>query len=58
MIEQKLIQRILVAILAAAGTPAVWAQSRALPSGDVPAIYQRLLEQIKTIKIFDHHAHP
>jgi hypothetical protein len=34
------------------------AQSRALPSGDVPAIYQRLLEKIKTIKIFDHHAHP
>src|SRR5271156_6952834 len=35
-----------------------WAQSHALPSGDVPAIYQRLLEKIKTIKIFDHHAHP
>ena len=34
------------------------AQSHALPSGDVQAIYQRLLEQIKTIKIFDHHAHP
>jgi hypothetical protein len=26
--------------------------------GDVQAIYQRLLEKIKTIKIFDHHAHP
>jgi len=35
-----------------------WSQARALPSGDVPAIYQRLLEKIKTIKIFDHHAHP
>jgi len=52
------IHRVLVAILAAAGTLPAWAQSRALPSGDVPAIYQRLLEKIKSIKIFDHHAHP
>src|SRR5260370_32398792 len=36
----------------------VWPQSRALPSGDVQAIYRRLLEKIKSIKIFDHHAHP
>ncbi len=48
----------LIAILAAAGTLPIWAQSRALPSGDVQAIYQRLLERIKSIKIFDHHAHP
>jgi len=49
---------VLIAILAAAGSLPALAQSRALPSGDVPAIYQRLLEKIKTIKIFDHHAHP
>ena len=47
----------LTAILAAAALPA-WAQSRALPTGDVQGIYQRLLEKIKSIKIFDHHAHP
>jgi uncharacterized protein len=46
------------AILAIGATLPAWAQSRALASGDVPAIYQRLLERIKTIKIFDHHAHP
>src|SRR5277367_3883548 len=56
--KRKQIQWILVAILAAGGTLPAWAQSRALPSGDVPAIYQRLLEKIKLIKIFDHHAHP
>ena len=48
----------LTAILAAAGTLPAWAQSRALPTGDVQGIYQRLLEKIKSIKIFDHHAHP
>lgn len=37
---------------------AAWPQSRALPSGDVGAIYQRLLPQIERIKMFDHHAHP
>jgi hypothetical protein len=58
MIERKPIQRIFVAILAAAATLPVWAQSRALASGDVEAIYQRLLERIKTIRILDHHAHP
>jgi hypothetical protein len=35
-----------------------WAQSRALPSSDVSAIYNRLLPQIEQIPIFDHHAHP
>jgi hypothetical protein len=49
---------VLTAILAAAGALLAGAQSRALPSGDVQAIYQRLLEKIKSIKIFDHHAHP
>jgi len=49
---------VLVATLAAAGALPAGAQSRALPSGDVQAIYQRLLERIKSIKIFDHHAHP
>src|SRR5579862_8843191 len=33
-------------------------QSRALPSGDVQAIYSRLLAKIEQIKIFDRHAHP
>jgi len=47
-----------VAILTVAGALPGKAQSYALPSGDVPAIYQRLLEKIKSIKIFDHHAHP
>jgi hypothetical protein len=49
---------ILVATIAAASAPPARAQSRALPTGDVQAIYQRLLEKIKSIKIFDHHAHP
>lgn len=43
---------------AVAGNIPAMAQSHALPSGDVQAIYQRLLEKIKTIPIFDHHAHP
>jgi hypothetical protein len=47
----------LVALLLAVAIPAS-PQSRALPTGDVQGIYQRLLERIKTIKIFDHHAHP
>src|SRR5580700_1506544 len=47
-----------VAILTVAGALPGKAQSRALPSGDVQGIYQRLLERIKSIKIFDHHAHP
>ena len=46
------------AILAAVATLPAWAQSRALPTGDVQGIYQRLLEKIKSIRIFDHHAHP
>jgi hypothetical protein len=49
---------VLIAILASTWTLPALAQSRALPSGDVQAIYQRLLEKIKSIKIFDHHAHP
>jgi hypothetical protein len=49
---------VFVAILAAPGALPALAQSRALPSGDVPAIYQCLLEKIKSIIIFDHHAHP
>jgi len=39
-------------------TGAVQAQSHALPTGDVQAIYNRLLPQIERIPIFDHHAHP
>ena len=54
----KWIQLGVVAVFAAVAAVPASAQSRALPSGDVPAIYQRLLERIKAIKIFDHHAHP
>ena len=56
--RQKPIQCVLAALLSAALAIPASAQSHALPSGDVQAIYQRLLEQIKAIKIFDHHAHP
>jgi hypothetical protein len=35
-----------------------WAQARPAPSPAVGATYQRLLEQIQKIPIFDHHAHP
>ena len=35
-----------------------FAQARPLPGVDVPQIYQRLLPQIESIPIFDHHAHP
>jgi hypothetical protein len=58
MMKRKQIQWVLVALLAAAGALPAWPQSRALHSGDVQGIYQRLLEKIKSIKIFDHHAHP
>jgi uncharacterized protein len=34
------------------------AQSRPLVDPAAAAIYQRLLPQIQTIKLFDHHAHP
>lgn len=34
------------------------AQATALPTGDVRAIYGRLLPAIQRILIFDHHAHP
>jgi hypothetical protein len=56
--KRKQIQLAAAAVLAAAIAVPAWPQSHALPSGDVQAIYQRLLEQIKSIKIFDHHAHP
>jgi uncharacterized protein len=58
MIMRKQIQWALIAVLAAASAQPAWGQSRALPSGDVQAIYQGLLDKIKSIKIFDHHAHP
>lgn len=56
--RQKHIPWILAAFFSGAVAIPAWPQSRALPSGDVPAIYQRLLMQIQSIKIFDHHAHP
>src|ERR1700730_6785509 len=58
MMRQKQIQWMLAGLFSVAAAIPAWPQSHALPSGDVPAIYQRLLEKIKTIKIFDHHAHP
>lgn len=35
-----------------------WAQARPVAGADVVPIYQRLLQKIEAIKIFDHHAHP
>src|ERR1700739_975945 len=58
MMRQKQVQWMLATLFSVALAMPAWPQSRALPSGDVPAIYQRLLEKIKSIKIFDHHAHP
>src|SRR5277367_4170507 len=58
MERKQITQWVLITILATAGALPAGAQSHALPSGDVQAIYQRLLEKIKAIKIFDHHAHP
>src|ERR1700736_1962983 len=59
MIKTKFATNVLLAgmfLLTLSG--AAWAQSHALPSGDVQTIYKRLLPQIESIKIFDHHAHP
>jgi len=49
-----------LALLAALGLAAAHAgaQSRPLVAPQAAAIYQRLLPQISTIKIFAHHAHP
>ncbi len=59
MLRRAVIARWAVAgALLAAGTRTASAQARALPSGDVHAIYARLLRQIERIPIFDHHAHP
>jgi len=43
-------------LFATAATAA--AQARPFPGPDVPQIYQRLLQQIERIPMFDHHAHP
>jgi uncharacterized protein len=58
MMKRKQIQWFLVTIFAAFAALPLGAQSTALPSEDVHAVYQRLLPKIKEIKIFDHHAHP
>jgi len=58
MIKPKQIQSALAVFFSLALAISASAQSRALPSGNVQAIYQRLLDRIKAIKIFDHHAHP
>jgi hypothetical protein len=52
--RRPLVAGLLLVVAAASAQP----QSHALPSGDVEAIYKRLLAQIQPIKIFDHHAHP
>lgn len=44
--------------LTAIACAALAAQSRPLVAPAAAAIYQRLLPQISSIKIFDHHAHP
>ena len=48
----------LIAVLGFAAAIPASPQSHALPTGDVQAVYRRLLVRIQTIKIFDHHAHP
>ncbi len=59
MIKTRFSRNVCVAgLLLVALTGTAWPQSHALPSGDVQAIYKRLLPQIEAIKIFDHHAHP
>ncbi len=59
MIKTRFVRNVCVAgLLLVALTGTAWPQSHALPSGDVQAIYKRLLPQIEAIKIFDHHAHP
>ena len=57
VMKQKRLQRMLVLALSIAAAIPMWPQSLALPQGDVRAIDQRL-RKIKSIKIFDHHAHP
>src|SRR5215469_2208927 len=51
-------QALLVSALLAFGVETVQGQATALPTGDVHAIYTRLLAEIQRIPIFDHHAHP
>ena len=51
------IHRGLVLLLTAISTATAWPQATPLPSQDVTQIYNRLLPQVRAIKIFDHHAH-
>src|SRR5579883_2237424 len=44
-------------LLSAAGAGTAAAQASPLPSTDVRPIYERLLEQINTIPIYDNHSH-
>ena len=46
------------AVLSAGMAYTVAAQSRPYPSGDVKKTYERLLNQIDAIPLFDNHAHP
>src|SRR5260370_25373252 len=44
-------------LLTLAGSAAVQAQARPLPSADLQKIYDRLLKQIDRIPIYDDHSH-
>ena len=54
----RLPQTLIVGALLAFGVEAAQGQATALPTGDVHAIYTRLLAEIQHIPIYDHHAHP
>ena len=51
-------QTLIISALLAFGVETAQGQATALPTGDVHAIYTRLLAEIQRIPIFDHHAHP
>ncbi|PYU70751.1 MAG: hypothetical protein DMG49_10750 [Acidobacteria bacterium] len=46
-----------ILLMSLAGSAAAQAQSRPLPTSDVQKVYDRLLEQIDAIPIYDNHSH-
>src|SRR5207249_10369393 len=50
--------RVVAALLTLCSAAVLESQSRPLVAPAAAAIYARLLPQIETIKLFDHHAHP
>jgi uncharacterized protein len=59
MTARRITKSALTSLLVCALLPVVARpQSHALPQEDVQAVYQRLMQKIDPIKIFDHHAHP